>query len=77
MNWWLLFPYQYNLTDNPLLDLESTEFGFLKKNINYMNVCVHLSTGALEARGDGSPRVGVTGSCEPSVLGVETPTWVL
>jgi hypothetical protein len=31
VNCCLLAPYQHNLTTNPLLDVESTEFGFLKK----------------------------------------------
>lgn len=59
-NWCLLLSYQHNFTMNPILDIESTEFGTLKKNTNCMDVCVHLSAGALEARGDESPRTGVT-----------------
>lgn len=60
VNWCLLLSYQYNFTMNPILDIESTEFGALKKNTNCMDVCEHLSAGALEARGEESPRTGVT-----------------
>lgn len=48
MNWCYCFPNQHNLTANPFLDVDYTELGSLK-NINYMNGCVHLSAGALEA----------------------------
>lgn len=42
VNWCLLLSYQHNFTMNPVLDIESTDFGTLKKNTNCMDVCSHL-----------------------------------